>query len=93
MKRISALAIGFVAAFALAACQPGDAEKAGENADTKYEEAVDGQKSLTDGPMENAGEAVDKAAADAREGVTDAGNAIEKKADEIKSDMKKDEPK
>lgn len=93
MKSISAIAVAFMGVVALAACQPGDAEKAGEKADSAYEQSVDGQKDLTDGPLENAGEAVDKAAADAREGATDAGNAIEKKADEISNDLKKDEPK
>lgn len=93
MTRISTLALAIFAAASLSACQPGDAEKAGENADSAYEESVDGNKDLTDGPLENAGEAVDAAAANAREGVNDAGNAIEKKANEIETDMKKDEPK
>jgi len=69
------------AAAALAACQPGTAERAGEDADSAYEEATKGQKDLTDGPMENAGEAIDKAGADAREGMKDAGDAIERKTD------------
>ena len=77
---------------ALAACQPGGAEKAGEKADSAYKKATTGQKDLTDGPMENAGEAVDRAAADAKEGATDAGAAVQKKANDISRDMK-NEPK
>ena len=92
MKRISAIAVAFMGVAALAACQPGAAEKAGENADSAYEKTVDGQKDLTDGPMENAGEAVDRAATDAREGASSAGAAIEKKADEVQQDLK-NEPK
>ena len=93
MKRIAAGIVALIGMAALAACQPGGAEKAGENADSAVEEATGGQKDLTDGPMENAGEAIDKAAADAKAGATDAGNAVQKKADDISNSMKKDDPK
>jgi hypothetical protein len=55
--------------FAAAACSPGDAEKAGERADSAIEEGTGGQKDLTDGPLENAGEAVDRVNSDISEGV------------------------
>ena len=89
MKRIAAGIVALMGLAALAACQPGGAEKAGEKADSAIEEATGGQKDLTDGPMENAGEAVDKAAADAKAGATNAGNAVEKKVDDMKSEPKK----
>ena len=89
MKRIAAGIVALMGLAALAACQPGGAEKAGEKADSAIEEATGGQKVLTDGPMENAGEAVDKAAADAKAGATNAGNAVEKKVDDMKSEPKK----
>lgn len=93
MKRVAAGIVAVMGMAALAACQPGGAEKAGERADSAYEESTTGQKDLTDGPMENAGEAVDKAAADAKEGAADAGAAMQRKADEVSNAMKKDEPK
>ena len=89
MKRIAAGIVALMGIVALAACQPGGAEKAGENADSAIEQAGGGQKDLTDGPMENAGEAVDRAAADAKAGATDAGNAVQKKVDDMKSEPKK----
>jgi hypothetical protein len=80
-----------LAAFAVAACSPGSAEKAGENADSAYEETTQGEKNLTDGPMENAGEAVDAARADAAEAATDARTNVEKAIDN--ADSEKKEPK
>jgi hypothetical protein len=69
------------ACIALGACQPGAAERAGEDADSAYEEATTGEKDLADGPMENAGEAIDKARADAAEAARKAGDAIEREPD------------
>jgi len=89
MKRSVIAISAILAGFSLAACTPGDAEKAGEKADSAYEETTQGQKDLTDGPLENAGEAVDRAAAEAKEGATDAGNAIEREANQAKEDVKK----
>ncbi len=90
MKKIAlAIAAGFVAA-AIAACSPGTAEKAGENADSAFEETTQGQKDMTDGPMENAGEAIDAAGADAAEAAKDAQNSVEKAIDE---NTPKDPPK
>lgn len=61
-----------VAAFALAlgACSDGattqgSAEEAGERADTQFEQATQGSTDLSDGPLENAGEAIDEAREDA----------------------------
>lgn len=84
MKQSTLVLAAVLAVFSLAACAPGDAEKAGENADSAIEETTQGQKDLTDGPLENAGEAVDRAAADAKEGIDDAGAAV---------DAQKEEPK
>jgi predicted small secreted protein len=78
---IRRIALVTAAAGALAACQPDTFERAGEDADSAFEEATKGEKDLTDGPMENAGEAIDKARADAAEAAKDAGDAIERKTD------------
>jgi len=56
---------------ALAACgqstsTQGSAEKAGERADTQFEQATQGSTDLSDGPLENAGEAIDQAKQDAQ---------------------------
>lgn len=89
MKRTAIAIVAVLGGFSLAACSAGDAEKAGEKADSAYEETTQGHKDLTDGPLENAGEAVDRAAAEAREGAKDAGNAIEREANQAKEDIKK----
>ncbi|MBL8557204.1 MAG: hypothetical protein JNM47_00665 [Hyphomonadaceae bacterium] len=81
MKRTAIAISAILAGLSLAACSAGDAEKAGERADSAYEEMTQGQKDLTDGPLENAGEAVDRAA-------TDAGNTIEREANQAKEDLK-----
>lgn len=52
------------ALLALAACADGDAERAGERADSAIEETTEGARNLTDGTLENAGEAVDRAGDD-----------------------------
>jgi len=89
MKRTAIAIFAILAGASLAACSPGTAEKAGEKADSAYEESTTGQKDLTDGPLENAGEAVDRAGAEAKQGATDAGNAIEREANQAKENINK----
>lgn len=72
--------IATAALLGLAAC--GNAEKAGENADSAIEEATQGHENLGDGPLERAGESADRAtgqqrdddAADALNDATDGDN-------------------
>jgi len=64
-------AVAGVAFLAAACTQEGTAEKAGERADSAVEETTQGQRDLSDGPMEKAGEALDRA-----------GNDVERKVDE-----------
>lgn len=45
----------------VAACGQGPAEKAGQAADTAYEQSTAGTTNPTDGPAENAGEQIDSA--------------------------------
>ena len=71
---------GAIAGFvALGACDNGSAEKAGENLDSAVEKATQGEKNLSDGPFEKAGEAVDKASGatnpDAADSLSDATDA------------------
>lgn len=54
MKKAMVLAVAAMTIGGLAAC-----EKAGENLDNAIEEAGGGQRDLSDGPMEKAGEAID----------------------------------
>ncbi len=68
----------------LGACGQGASEKAGQDADSAYENATQGHENLSDGPMENAGEAVD----DAAQGMAQEG---ERAADAIE-DASKGEP-
>lgn len=56
MKKAMVLAVAALAIGGLSAC-----EKAGENLDNAVEEVGGGQRDLSDGPMEKAGEAVDNA--------------------------------
>lgn len=68
-------------ALALAACgqsatTQGSAEEAGERADTQFEQATEGSTDLGDGPLENAGEAIDNAKQDA-EAATDGNPATQ----------------
>ena len=64
----SAAVLGFAG---LGACSPAadstatNAEEVGERADTAYEQSTTGTTDLSDGPMENAGEAADQAAREA----------------------------
>ena len=57
---------------ALSAC--GNAEKAGENADSAIETATQGHENPGDGPLERAGEAADHATGSERQG--DAADAV-----------------
>ncbi len=66
MKR-TLLAAALAGAMSLAACGAGQAEKAGEELDSAYEESTQGSIKLGDGPMEEAGEAIDEAAEQASE--------------------------
>jgi hypothetical protein len=67
MLKMIATAAAAAAMLGLAAC--GDsAEKAGENMDSAIEEATQGQENLQDGPLEQAGEAVDNATGTERSG-------------------------
>lgn len=67
MLKMIATAAAAAAMLGLAAC--GDsAEKAGENMDSAIEEATQGQENLQDGPLEQAGEAVDNATGTERGG-------------------------
>ena len=76
MKTIATLAAA-LSALTLAACgqtpamtsaTDQSAEKAGEAADTQFEQATQGSTDLTDGPLENAGEAIDQARENATDG-------------------------
>lgn len=73
------LILAGAAALALAACGPqsNTAEKAGEALDTQAEQAATGNTNLSDGPMENAGEAVDAAREANAEAQQDAATAID----------------
>lgn len=64
MLKVIATAAVAVAALGLAACD-GSAEKAGENADSAIEEAIQGEENLGDGPLERAGESIDEATGNA----------------------------
>jgi hypothetical protein len=60
------------ALLSVAACGDNSAEKSGENADSAIEEATQGHENLGDGPLENAGEAVDEAQENTADAVNDA---------------------
>jgi len=60
MLKIIATAAAAAAMLGLAACG-GSAEKTGENLDSSIETAANGEENLGDGPLEQAGEAVDEA--------------------------------
>jgi len=74
------LILAGAAALALAACGPqsNTAEKAGEALDTQAEQAATGNTDLSDGPMENAGEAVDAAREANANAQQDAATAIDR---------------
>lgn len=67
MLKAIATAAAAAAMLGLAAC--GDsAEKAGENMDSAIEEATQGEENLGDGPLEQAGEGLDEATGNERQG-------------------------
>lgn len=66
MFKIIAAAAAAAAMLGLAACE-GSAEKTGENLDSSIEEATQGEENLSDGAMEQAGEAIDEATGKARD--------------------------
>jgi hypothetical protein len=61
----AAAALGFAALGACSQQSTDNAEEIGERMDSAYEEAAQGAKDLSDGPMENAGEKLDDAAREA----------------------------
>lgn len=73
MLKTFATAVAAAALLALAACGQ-SAEKTGENMDSAVENATQGHENLSDGALEQTGEAVDKATGHERSG--DAGDAI-----------------
>ena len=73
MRKIIASAAIAAAMLGLAAC--GDsAEEAGENMDSAIEEATQGEENLGDGAFEQAGESIDNATGNERQG--DLGDAV-----------------
>jgi hypothetical protein len=60
MHKIVAAAAAAAAMLSFAGCDQ-SAEKTGENLDSSIEEATQGHENLGDGPLEQAGEAVDDA--------------------------------
>jgi hypothetical protein len=60
MRKIIVAAIAATAMLSLAACGENNAEQAGENFDSSIEEATQGHENLGDGPLEQAGEAIDE---------------------------------
>ncbi len=59
----------------------GSAEQAGERADTQFEQATQGSTDLSDGPLENAGEAIDDARENAGEAASSAAGAADRATD------------
>jgi hypothetical protein len=74
MLKSIGIAAAAAGALCLAACGQGGAEKAGERADSAIENATQGHHNLGDGPLEQAGGAVDHATGTQRQG--DAADAI-----------------
>ncbi len=89
MKAGLGIAAASLMVLAVAACEQGGAEKAGEKLDTAIEEADGGTKDMSDGSLEKAGEQLDKAASEAGEAIEgaakEAGEAAEKAADKAKA--------
>lgn len=73
MLKTIAAATAAVAMLGLAACGE-SAEKTGENMDSAIEEATQGEENLGDGALEQAGEGIDNATGNERQG--DVGDAI-----------------
>ena len=61
-RALMGVAMGIALAVLPGACsRQGSMEKAGERADSAIEEAMQGEKDLGDGPLEQAGESADRA--------------------------------
>ncbi|MEH6810184.1 MAG: hypothetical protein V7651_15105 [Hyphomonas oceanitis] len=66
MRKLKTTGLMLAGLLMLAACgENSSAEKQGEKMDSAIEEATTGEVDRTDGPLENAGEAVDDAADEA----------------------------
>jgi hypothetical protein len=63
------------------ACEQGPAERAGEEMDSAYERATQGDPDLTDGPLERAGEEIDEAGEAARRTADDIGDRAREEMD------------
>lgn len=61
MRKTIVTAIAAAAMLSLAACGENNAEQSGENLDSAIEEATQGNETLGDGPLEQAGESIDDA--------------------------------
>jgi hypothetical protein len=74
----AALALGVLAG----ACEQGPAERAGEEIDSAYERATQGEPDLRDGPLERAGEEIDEAGEAARRTADELGDKARKETEE-----------
>lgn len=75
MKSAMRAALASFLLIGAAACSDGgDAEQAGENLDSAFEEATQGEENLGDGPLERTGENIDNATG--HEGGSDPADAI-----------------
>ena len=77
MRWISLGAVLVFGAFA-AGCEQGPAERAGEEIDSAYERATQGEPDVRDGPLERAGEEIDEAGEAARRTADDLGDTARK---------------
>jgi len=77
MKKVSLAGLALISVFAIAACDQGPAEKAGENVDDAGERIEKTWDSATgnEGAMEKAGRAVDETYEDTKDAVKDASEA------------------
>ena len=73
MKKISLASLALISAFAIAACDQGPAEEAGENIDDAGDRIENTWDSATgnEGAMERGGRAVDEAYEDSKDAVQD----------------------
>lgn len=76
-----------VAALALSACSQGEGERAGEATDNAVEDATGASRDLTDGPAENAGEAVDDLRRETGEAAREAGDAAERAGEKVEREV------
>jgi hypothetical protein len=82
--RIRWISLGAALAFGAfaTACEQGPAERAGEEIDSAYERATQGEPDLRDGPLERTGEQIDEAGEAARRTADDLGDKARKEVDE-----------